>query len=437
MNAKLFSILVLIIVLPCQSFAQISAENDLNYPKKIIQKLTADEFAGRGYTENGMGMAADFIAAEFEKAGLEKIGDSYFQEFNYPVNVILDAKLKINGKELKYGIDFLVKPSSKSQNFNERELHFINPKEFETAIESEDNLRNFIIQDTKTQTGKHIILPPGNFKNDSVYRYYKDWPNFYSPEENRHRSVFYFTKDKLTASPSTRQDSISEFIVLDKFYSKDLKIDNYKIESRFEESFSAKNVIGRITGENSDSLLVVTAHYDHLGKVGDTLFPGASDNASGTAFLIELARYFSKHKPKYTLIFIAFAGEEAGLFGSSYFVENPIIDLKKIKFLLNFDIMGAGEDGIQIVNSSIFTEEYEFLKKINDRKKLIFQIKKRGEACNSDHCPFYLAGVPSFFIYTLGGPGYYHDPMDTAESLNLNAFLNLKELFIEFIQTLK
>lgn len=402
----------------------------------IIQKLTSNEFSGRGYTENGMWKASEFIASEFEKIGLQKIGNSYFQDFWFRVNIIDDAELKINGKELKYGIDFLVKPSSKSQGFHKKELYVFNPESFATALASESNLRNFIINDIPAQNGKHLIFPPHQFAVDSLNRYYKDWPNFYKPDENRNRAIFFFTKDKLTASPSTTQDSISEFIISDKFYSDSLKIDNYKIISHFDEDFKARNVIGKIEGGSPDSLIVITAHYDHLGRVGNTIFPGASDNASGTAFLLNLAQYFSKNKPKYTLIFIAFAGEEAGLFGSSYFVEDPLIDLTKIKFLLNFDIMGAGEDGIQIVNSSIFVKEYELLKQINDEKKLISQIKKRGKACNSDHCPFFQAGVPSFFTYTLGGLGYYHDPMDTAESLNLKAFLNLKELFVEFIERL-
>src|SRR5690606_27118787 len=133
------------------------------------------------------------------------------------------------------------------------------------------------------------------------------------------------------------------------------------------------------------------------------------------------------------LVFIGFAGEEAGLVGSQYFVENPLVDLSKIKFLLNFDIMGAGEDGIQIVNSSVFTKEYDLLNRINSDKNYIKQIKKRGEACNSDHCPFYKKGVPSFFVYTLGGAGFYHDVFDTADSLSLSEFQDLKKLFIEFI----
>ncbi|MDD3458787.1 MAG: M28 family peptidase [Weeksellaceae bacterium] len=421
-------------------FASLSAQtNDADAPEyhqTILQKLTSAEFSGRGYTDSGMWKAADFIATEFEKIGLKKIGDSYFQQFSMPINIIENAELKINGKELKYGIDFLVKPNSKPQDFHKKELYIFNPEDYAKALESESKLKEFIVRDMQSQDEKHIVFPPHQFEADSLSRYYKNWPNFYRPDENRDRAIFFFTKDKLTASLSQVQDSISEFLVADKFYSKDLKLDNYSIKADFVKDFKARNVIGKIEGKNPDSLIVITAHYDHLGKVGSTIFPGASDNASGTAFLLELASYFSTHKPKYSLVFIAFAAEEAGLVGSLHFVENPLFDLNRIKFLLNFDIMGAGEEGIQIVNSSIFTKEYELLKQINSEKNLIHQIKRRGEACNSDHCPFYRLGVPSFFTYTLGGPGHYHDPLDTADTLNLDGFLNLKELFVAFIEGL-
>lgn len=407
---------------------------EIGYAKSIIDTLTSQSFAGRGYVNDGMWKSAGFIANEFEKLGLEKIDGSYFQEFTMPINVIKNAELKLNGQELQYGSDFLVKPGSRSQHFHPKEIYEFNPADFAASLKSEQMLIDFIQRDMVAQSGRHIVFPPYKFEVDSLNRYYKNWPTFYKPEENRNRAFFYFTGDKFTASLSQTQDSISEFFIDERYYRKSLSIDNYKIESEFIDNFKAKNVIGRIEGKNKDSLIVVTAHFDHLGKVGNIYFPGASDNASGTAFLLQLAKYFSQTKPKYSMVFIAFAAEEAGLVGSNYFVENPLVDLKKIKFLLNFDIMGAGEDGIQIVNSSVFTREYDLLNEINSKNKYVKQIKKRGEACNSDHCPFYEKGVPSFFTYTLGGPGHYHDVFDKAETLNLAGFEDLQKLFIAFIE---
>ena len=409
---------------------------ETNYARSIIDTLTSEEFAGRGYVDNGMSKAADFIANEFKKIGLETIGDSYLQEFTMPINIIQNAELEINHQNLKYGVDFIVRPNSQSIQFQENDNYILNPLDFENALASDSALIQFIERDMVSQNAKNVVFPPHHFEVDSLNQYYKNWASFYRPEENQNRAIFFFTNEKLTSSLSQTQDSISEFFVAGKYFSKDLKINNYQIESNFKPDFKARNVIGKIEGKNKDSLIVVTAHYDHLGKVGKVYFPGASDNASGTAFMLELAKYFSEHKPEYSMVFIAFAAEEAGLVGSTYFVENPLIDLKKVKFLLNFDIMGAGEDGIQIVNSSVFTKEYELLNQINSEKNYVKEIKKRGEACNSDHCPFYEKGVPSFFTYTLGGPGFYHDVFDTGNSLNLAEFEDLQKLFVAFIEKL-
>src|SRR4030095_9120627 len=108
------------------------------------------------------------------------------------------------------------------------------------------------------------------------------------------------------------------------------------------------NVLGMVPGTlYPDSFIVFTAHYDHLGRMGKkALFPGANDNASGSAMIIDLARYYAQpaNRPKCSLLFIAFAGEEAGLIGSRYYTENPILPLEQIKFLINLDLMGNGEE---------------------------------------------------------------------------------------------
>jgi aminopeptidase YwaD len=407
-----------------------------SYARYLVDELTSDKYAGRGYVDNGMQKSAEFIAKEFQNLGLKPLNGSYFQEFSMSINVLKDANLKINGKELQYGIDFLVDPSSSSQRFQKKDYYFFDPQSYENSVKYESSFIDFIRKDMELQNGKHVVFPPHKFEVDSLNQYYKHWPNFYSLEENKDRAIFYFSSDKLTASLSQNQKQISRFYIKDSYYSKNLNIDDYLIDTEYIENFKAFNVVGIIEGENKDSLIVITSHYDHLGKVGNTLFPGANDNASGTAFMLNLAKYYSENQPKYNMVFIGFGAEEAGLLGSQYFVENPLVDLTKIKFLLNFDIMGAGEEGIQIVNSSIFTKEYDKLLEINSKNNLVKEIKKRGESCNSDHCPFYQKGVPSFFTYTLGGKGHYHDPFDTGDSIDLVKFDAIQKLFIEFIHSL-
>ena len=180
-------------------------------------------------------------------------------------------------------------------------------------------------------------------------------------------------------------------------------------------------------------MIVVLAHYDHLGKMGrDTYFPGANDNASGVAMILNLAKYYSANKPEYTMVFVALGAEELGLLGAKAFTDNPPVDLKKIKFLVNFDLAGTGDEGIKVVNGSVFRNKFDLLTRINDEKKLLPKVDIRGPACNSDHCLFYQKGVPCFYIYTLGGIQAYHDVSDKSDTLPLTEFVDFCSLIIEF-----
>ncbi len=113
-----------------------------------------------------------------------------------------------------------------------------------------------------------------------------------------------------------------------------------------------------------------------------------------------------------------------------------MFELSDIKFLLNLDIMGSGEDGITVVNATLFPKQYEALVAINDQEKLLKQIKKRGPAANSDHYFFTEKGVPAFFIYTMGDNKHYHDVEDTYEALTFNEYLDITRLIATFVKSL-
>ena len=168
----------------------------------------------------------------------------------------------------------------------------------------------------------------------------------------------------------------------------------------------------------------------------DIYFPGANDNASGTSMLLTLAEYFKANPAKVNIMFIAFAGEEAGLIGSNHYVRNPYFNLKDINFVLNLDIMGSGEEGITVVNAILFKKAFKRLKKINKKEKLLKQIKSRGPAANSDHYFFTEAGVPAFFIYTMGPNKHYHDVFDTEEELSFAEYEDITTLLRLFLRKL-
>lgn len=210
----------------------------------------------------------------------------------------------------------------------------------------------------------------------------------------------------------------------------------YKIavENKEVKKFEARNICGMVKGNAvPDSFIFITAHYDHLGGLGaDVFFPGANDNASGVSLLMNLAQYYAKHPQRYSIGFLLFSGEEAGLKGSEYFTEHPTVDLKKIRFLTNTDLAGTGVDGITVVNASEFPAEFEMLKEVNSEKQLLKAINSRGKAANSDHYFFTEKGVPSFFFYTLGGISAYHDIFDRSETLPMNEHEDLFKLMLGF-----
>ena len=153
--------------------------------------------------------------------------------------------------------------------------------------------------------------------------------------------------------------------------------------------------------------------------------------------LLNLAYHYThKEPPKKTMVFIAFGGEEAGLLGSKFFVENPIAPLSKINFVMNMDLMGTGDDGAMVVNAKIFPNYFQLLEKINSENDYLLELKQRGKAANSDHYWFSENGIPAFFIYTLGGIKAYHDVEDVAKTLPLTDFEDCFRLIRDFVDEL-
>jgi aminopeptidase YwaD len=360
------------------SFAQ-----DSTYTRNVVNTLTSKQFWGRGYTKDGMKKSADYLVAAYQKIGLVPMGSAYRQTFNFPVNTFPGKMMvAINGQKLIPGRDFIV--NNESPN--------ITLKAQLTQIDS----LNY-----QASPSLHVLL-----------------------------------KDKLTWSVATEVGAQTTVQIDKKRFTtvpKEISID---IENKFLPNFEAANVCGLVKGTiYPDSLLIITAHYDHLGGMGaETYFPGANDNAAGVATLLSFAKYYAVHPQPYSIGFICFAAEEAGLLGSRYFVENPLLALSKIKFLINLDLVGTGEAGMTVVNASVYPKAFAELNAINNENHYISKINSRGKAANSDHYFFTEKGVPAFFIYTQGGPSAYHDVFDKPETLPLTKYQDLFKLIVGFNQ---
>jgi Zn-dependent M28 family amino/carboxypeptidase len=133
---------------------------------------------------------------------------------------------------------------------------------------------------------------------------------------------------------------------------------------------------------------------------------------------------------------MAFAAEEAGLIGSHFYTENPLFPLEKIKCLINLDLVGTGDEGITIVNGSVYEEDFRRIVALNEKYQLLPKIAKRGKAANSDHYFFSEKGVKAFFIYTMGGIKAYHDIYDIPATLPLTKYKELFKLLTLYVSEL-
>lgn len=408
---------------------------DTAYARQIIRTLTSPEMHGRGYVNLGDVKAAAYIASEFGKHKLSTFDAGFTQQFSISVNTQPGVlALDIEGITLVPGEEYLVDPCSPSIT-GQFELVRIKPK----TVFNEKKLEKFL--NGKKVSGKVVVVDKTKLdlsSKESKEQYQDLKSTFRSAGEMTTEAFIEVTDEKLTWSASQTDCVNPIFTVKKNAWFPKADVVQIALQSELDMSYETQNVIGWIQGSQyPDSFVVFSAHYDHLGRMGaDTYFPGANDDASGVAMLLDLARHFSVpgNKPKYSIMFVAFSGEELGLLGSKHYVQRPMFDLDKISFMINMDIVGTGDEGITVVNGSIFTSDYDKLVALNDSLQLLPDIKPRGKTANSDHYWFGENGVKSFFIYTRGGISAYHDVYDRPETLPLTEYQDLFRLLVAFVE---
>lgn len=263
----------------------------------------------------------------------------------------------------------------------------------------------------------------------------------------------------LAASPldgaeGAKHDSLAS---IEQAIDKDLKpiggpIGGWKLDYRTEvDTVMTSNVIGVIEGEGplADETVIIGAHYDHLGMGGygsrtpdrTEIHNGADDNATGTAAVLELARRFgsSGKKPARRLVFIAFSGEERGLIGSTYYVENPTVPLDKVIAMINYDMIGwLRNDALTIYGVASGVGLADVVAKAGEGTGLDLKPVDSGFA-GSDHLPFVNRQIPALFLHT-GLNATYHTPDDDYETINVEGavrVIDYSEKLIDAIASLE
>jgi hypothetical protein len=402
---------------------------DMKKVKEIIKILSASNMHGRGYVKQGDKKAAKYIESHFKSFNLKKFNQSYFQHFDIEVNTFpTKITLQIGEKRLKVGEDFIVNEISfggkgKATLWILDSTYLQNQTKQKQILEVDFSDKMLVIEEKFEEQIFQLPIPI----KEKIFTA---------------KAILEILKRKKTVAHIAPKPITPPYFKITQNTWQNLKVQlqnnknvYFEVENQYLNPYITQNVMGYVEGtEIKDTFLLAFAHYDHLGRMGQVHFGGANDNASGVSLVLSLAEYFKNKPLKYSIAFILFSGEELGLLGSKYFVENSPIPLKNIKFAFNFDIVGTGDDGATIVNSTIFTKEFEKLKKINEQKKYLPALKTRGKTANSDHHYFVENGVKAFYLYTMGGVSYYHDIYDAAKTLPLTKFQGVFQLVRDFFE---
>ena len=400
---------------------------DTNYVRQNLRMLTASKMKGRGYSFRGDSIAAEFIRGELKRLKLSPLTDGYYQPYTFSVHAMEGpVSMVVDGKKLVPYEQFRIPSWSKSSWGDFTVL----PVPCETLLDAA-KLKKF--------------LNKYNGRLDDVFVYI-DRTSF-SPRDDAERKAFNEAISKInlrnpfnskgvivgvealsTYSPagSDHVHGYAYIEVLASAMPRNAKKLNCCFFTQYIPHYPTQNIYGYVPGE-VDTMVVYSAHYDHLGTMGDSVFfPGAHDNAIGVAALLDIARDTRNSKPHYTTVFCFFSGEEAGLRGSKYAAEHPPFDLSKVRLMINIDMFCGGDEDIMVFNANDpkTTHFVERIENLNAVLQIAPEIRRRENRPNSDHW-YFSKKVPTLFVLTMGQRyGGYHDPLDTCERCGLENYIN-------------
>ena len=403
--------------------------------KRDIAYLASDELMGRATGTDGEKKSAEFIAKSFQSNGLTPKGEQgYFQKFSITTLRIADKKtiFNLNGKDLTlYGEFYPLSYSSNTGSVGS------------AVADAGYGIVNKIRDDYKGVDAKDKVVFINLGSPDGIHPHSKflAWHgiSIRVDEAIKHgaKGVVFYRSSETVERPSgelslTMKPSPIPVVYLDhvRENASNLAFASITMQIMVDQDMGY-NVIG-YKDNGAKTTVVIGAHHDHLGQGqhGNSLAEnpneihnGADDNASGTAALSALAKRLKKAKKwnkQNNYLFIAFSGEEMGLLGSKYFVNNPTIDLSSVNYMLNMDMIGMlNADKVLIINgvgtSPVF---YKSITSMNETMEGIGSVALSTSGIGpSDHTSFYFKGIPSLHYFT-GAHDHYHKPSDDVDNLN-------------------
>lgn len=440
-----------------------------------IKYLASDELEGRFPGTDGIAKARDYIAEQFKNTGLKSFSGDYLQKLNVTIgyklgegnevyfDVIIPKpgvpldKVKPIKKPWEVGKDWL--PLSFSENsqisapmvfcgfgITAKELNYDDYEGIDVKNKVAIILSNSPDKDKEDGRFANYLSYHYKIRNARekgaigviIVKIQGDSANVFVPLE-RDR----FAQNSGLVAIQANRTRIAEYFPGNSLYPTELEIYRTQKPKSFEipnatinikvnleeNKVPSENVVGWVEGidpQLKNEYIVVGAHYDHLGWGGPTsnykgkkpmIHNGADDNASGVAALIELAKVIAQNPPKRSVVFVSFTGEELGLLGSNYFVNNSPIDLNKVSLMINLDMVGRLKNNILYAIGTGSAEQLDGIISELDMNDSLSITKSESPIGSSDQTSFYIKQVPSIMFFT-GVHQDYHRPTDDWDKIN-------------------
>jgi len=470
--------------------------------KAHLTVLASDEYEGRETGKAGQKKAARYISNHFSSVGIPPYIDSadtdsqnYYQVFPLVIQSPYGAVISLKGKDFQFiddfyffsGFDDLSTEIDKitflgygidSEGYNDYDGRDINGKWIMVLSgEPFDKNENSIVTGNKKisdwssnwRKKRNLAKEKGAIgmfivstefeENLNSYRHYIERPSVKlatvkTEEKDKQIPIFYLTLEManslLTASNSktTIESVIKKTSKKKKPYFEAL-ISNINVKVVREKTYiQSENVLGYIEGtDKKDEVIVITAHYDHLGVSGEEIYNGADDDGSGTVALLELAEAFAMakfdgHGTRRSILIMPVAGEEKGLLGSKYYTENPVFPLDNTVANLNIDMIGrvdtiheGNPNYIYLIGADRLSQDLHDVSEQANSEYINLELDYRYNDKDdpnrfyyrSDHYNFAKNNIPVIFYFN-GVHEDYHKPTDTVDKIDFNKIEKITRL---------
>lgn len=443
--------------------------------REHLNILASDEMEGRETGKKGQKMAMDYLIENFKRIGIQDFENrNYVQTFDLIEQKQEGVSLQIAGKDFILNKDFSITPSIiekrkftgdivfvgagiEEENYNSyegldvnnRAVFILNVKPKNANLKGEWSLKERI--SLAKEKGAAVVIYHNSKLSENLkkYEHYYSKPKLALKEEIKEETIVIAATTELTEA-FLKENKLK----LKKFTKKGIKADT-RVSSSFllkidkpTTPLTGENVLAYIPGKlENEEVLVITAHYDHIGKEGDVVFNGADDDGSGTVALLELAEAFQQavnegFKPLRSILIMPVSGEEKGLLGSKAYTNNPVFPLENTVANLNIDMIGRLDEAhkensnyVYLIGSDkLSTDLHEVSEEVNKahtKIELDYTFNDENDPnrfyYRSDHYNFAKNGIPVIFYFN-GVHEDYHKATDTVEKIDFSKMEKITRL---------